>query len=118
MQTHQDQLFFEAVYSALAAVIHEALGSFKTRQEIDVQVACLLLDSVAVPGYVVVSLPVFAPVFVHRCVLIVVFVFECICCKATITLICKSLPLLCQVLDGIDVTTAAQTMTCRSQLLS
>ena len=38
LQTHQDQLFFEAVYSALAAVIHEALGSFKTRQDIDVQV--------------------------------------------------------------------------------
>ena len=38
MQTHQDQLFFEAVYSALAAIIHEALGSFKTRQQIDVEV--------------------------------------------------------------------------------
>ena len=38
VQTHQDQLFFEAVYAALAAIIHEALGSFKTRQEIDVEV--------------------------------------------------------------------------------
>ncbi len=38
MQTHQDQLFFEAVYSTLAAIIHEALGSFKTRQQIDVEV--------------------------------------------------------------------------------
>ena len=38
MQTHRDQLFFEAVYSALAAVIHAALGSFKTRQEVDVEV--------------------------------------------------------------------------------
>ncbi len=38
MQTHQDQLFFEAVYSGLAAIIHEALGSFKTRQQIDVEV--------------------------------------------------------------------------------
>ena len=38
LQTHQDQLFFEAVYSALAAVIHEALGSFKSRQDIDVEV--------------------------------------------------------------------------------
>lgn len=41
LQTHQDQLFFEAVYSALAAVIHEALGSFKTRQDIDVEVSFL-----------------------------------------------------------------------------
>ncbi|DBB00113.1 hypothetical protein WJX77_005666 [Trebouxia sp. C0004] len=40
-QTHQDQLFFEAVYSALAALIHEALGSFKTRQQIDVEVGDL-----------------------------------------------------------------------------
>ncbi|KAL3155396.1 hypothetical protein ABBQ38_010953 [Trebouxia sp. C0009 RCD-2024] len=40
-QTHQDQLFFEAVYSALAGVIHEALGSFKSRQDIDVEVGNL-----------------------------------------------------------------------------
>lgn len=47
MQTHQDQLFFEAVYSALAAIIHEALGSFKTRQQIDVEVCTDWLASSA-----------------------------------------------------------------------
>ena len=45
MQTHRDQLFFEAVYSALAAVIHEALGSFKTRQEVDVEVGLIAVSS-------------------------------------------------------------------------
>lgn len=44
LQTHQDQLFFEAVYSALAGVIHEALGSFKTRQDIDVEVITIWLE--------------------------------------------------------------------------
>lgn len=46
MQTHRDQLFFEAVYSALAAVIHEALGSFKTRQEVDVEVSPMSLPTI------------------------------------------------------------------------
>ena len=37
-QTWQDRLFFESLYEALIAVVHEALGSLQSREEVEVQV--------------------------------------------------------------------------------
>ena len=37
-QTWQDRLFFESLYEALVAVVHEALGSLQSREEVEIQV--------------------------------------------------------------------------------